>query len=62
MATMKSANSILDAINILMNYEKSPDITKRKFKEIRNNGTEEELEAAIEKMEAAGGYDALADE
>lgn len=62
MASIKEARSIYDAIEILIAYEKCPAPTKERFKYIRNHGTEEELQEAVEQMLAAGGYDALADE
>lgn len=51
---------MMDFINKMIESENS-ELTKEKFKEIRNNGSEEELIEAVEKMMAAGGYDNLAD-
>ena len=50
--------SILDYINRTIEFNNNP-LTKEEFTRIRNYGSQEELEAAIEKMEAAGGYDNL---
>ena len=55
----KKDMSVLDFIQAASNMN---DMTKAKFKEIRNSGDEDALLEAIEKMEAAGGYDALEDE
>lgn len=52
--------SMLDFIESKIKEEKET-ITKSQFKWIRNNGTEEELEKAVEKMMQAGGYENLAD-
>lgn len=54
----KRSMSIMDFINAQITIENSK-LTKEEFKRIRNSGTEEELIAAVEKMEAAGGYDNL---
>lgn len=51
------AMTMLDYINSCINREKPP--TVEEFTRIRNFGTEEELQEALEKMEAAGGYDNL---
>lgn len=48
--------SIFDFIQAMASNEK---LTKEKFKNIRNNGSEEELEKAIAQMEQMGGYENL---
>ena len=50
------SRSILDLIQAMASSDK---LTKEKFKDIRNNGTEEELEKAITQMEQMGGYENL---
>lgn len=48
--------SIFDFIQAMASNEK---LTKEMFKNIRNNGSEEELKKAIIKMEQIGGYENL---
>ena len=48
--------SIFDFIQAMASNEK---LTKEMFKNIRNNGSEEELEKAIAQMEQMGGYENL---
>lgn len=36
-------------------------MTKSRFKDIRNNGTEEELAEAVQQMLEAGGYENMED-
>lgn len=48
--------SIFDFIQTMASNEK---LTKEMFKNIRNNGSEEELKKAIIKMEQMGGYENL---
>ena len=50
------SGSVFDFIQIMASCDK---LTKEKFKYIRNNGTEEELEEAIAQMEQMGGYENL---
>lgn len=50
--------SLLDWIELASNPDRDLDLEK--FKYIRNHGTAEELKEAVEKMEAMGGYEALA--
>jgi len=58
MGTM--AMSMLDFVNeMILSNDKS--LTKSEFADIRRHGTVDELEEAVEKMEAAGGYDNLSD-
>lgn len=49
--------SILDYINRYISQEKP--LTIEEFTRIRNFGSEDELQEALEKMEAAGGYENL---
>lgn len=56
----KTGKSMMDFINKMIESENS-ELTKEKFKMIRNSGSEEELIEAVEKMMAAGGYENLAD-
>lgn len=51
--------SMLDFINAAVEAERKGGITKEEFIRIRRYGTEEELIDAVEKMNAAGGYDNL---
>lgn len=56
------AGSMMDWINACIAAENdNAPLTKKEFAEIRNNGTPEELEEAVKKMEAAGGYECLGD-
>lgn len=48
--------SVFDFIQAMASNEK---LTKEMFKNIRNNGTKEELEKAIAQMEQMGGYENL---
>ena len=50
------SGSIFDFIQTMASSDK---LTKEKFKNIRNNGSEEELEKAITRMEQMGGYENL---
>lgn len=51
------AKSVMDFINRMIAVESNGGkITKEEWTRIRNNGTPEEIEAAVERMEAAGGY------
>lgn len=51
--------SIMDWINMSLDPNK---LTKQEFTFIRNNGSKEELEEALARMEQCGGYDNLIDE
>lgn len=51
------AMTMLDYIMLQVNQEQP--LTVEEFTRIRNYGTEEELQEALEKMEAAGGYENL---
>lgn len=55
---MGNQRSILDYLMMVKELA-SGKMTREEFKRIRNEGTEEELEAAVEKMMAAGGYENL---
>lgn len=50
------AKSILDWI-----IASEEVMTKSRFKDIRNNGTEEELAEAVQQMLEAGGYENMED-
>lgn len=50
--------SMLDFINACMSADRHP-ITREEFAEIRRNGDPDEIAEAVERMEAAGGYDNL---
>lgn len=50
--------SMLDFINASIEASKNT-ITYDEWCDIRRNGTPEEIAEAVERMEAAGGYDAL---
>ena len=50
------SGSIFDFIQAMASSDK---LTREKFKNIRNNGSEEELEKAIAQMEQMGGYENL---
>lgn len=50
------SGSIFDFIQAMSSNDK---LTREKFKNIRNNGSEEELKKAIIKMEQMGGYENL---
>lgn len=50
------SGSIFDFIQVMASSDK---LTKEKFKDIRNNGSKEELEKAIIQMEQMGGYENL---
>lgn len=51
--------TMLDFITAAAEAERRGGITLQEFTEIRRYGTEEELIEAIERMNAAGGYDNL---
>ena len=53
---LEMSGSIFDFIQAMASSDK---LTKEKFREIRNNGSEEELEKAITQMEQMGGYENL---
>ena len=55
--------TMLDVINrIIKEEQKEKSITKLEFADAIRSGNEERKLEAIEKMEAAGGYDNLEDE
>lgn len=56
---MSKAKSVMDFINATIEAERQGGITYDEWCEIRRNGTPEEIAEAIERMEAAGGYDNL---
>lgn len=51
------AKSMLDYINAMQLAEDK--LTLEEWTRIRNNGTPDEIEEAVRKMEDQGGYDAL---
>lgn len=53
------SKSMMDFILASIETEKQGGITLEEWTTIRRNGTPEEIEAAVERMEAAGGYDNL---
>lgn len=55
----KTGRSMLEFIMASVEAERKGGITKEEFTRIRRYGTEEELIEAVEKMNAAGGYDNL---
>lgn len=56
---MSKAKSVMDFINATIEAERQSGITYDEWCEIRRNGTPEEIAEAVERMEAAGGYDNL---
>lgn len=50
---------MLDFVNAAIEAERKGGITLEEFTRIRRNGTEEEIAEAVERMNAAGGYDNL---
>lgn len=57
------ARMILDYINAMIEVEKNGGkrITYDEWCDIRRNGTPQEIEAAVERMMAQGGYENLGD-
>lgn len=55
----RTGRSMLDFITAAAEAERRGGITKKEFTRIRRHGTEEELIEAVERMNAAGGYDNL---
>ncbi len=54
------ARSMMDFINACIASEGGRgNITYEEWCDIRRNGTPEEISEAVERMEAAGGYDCL---
>lgn len=51
------AKNMLEYINAMMSAEGK--LTLKEWTNIINNGTPEEIEEAVRKMEEQGGYDAL---
>lgn len=51
--------SMLDFITAAAEAERKGGITLEEFTRIRHHGTEEEIAEAVERMNAAGGYDNL---
>ena len=55
----KSSRTMLDFITAAAEAERKGGITLEEWKHIRIHGTPEEIAEAVERMEAAGGYDNL---
>lgn len=55
----KSGRTMLDFINAAAEAERKGGITLEEWTNIRRHGTPEEIAEAVERMEAAGGYDNL---
>lgn len=55
----KTGRTMLDFIDAAIEAERKGGITKEEFTRIRRYGTEEELIEAVERMNAAGGYENL---
>ena len=55
----KSGRTMLDFITAAAEAERKGGITLEEWIHIRRNGTPEEIAEAVERMEAAGGYDNL---
>lgn len=53
------AKTMLDFINATIEAERRGTLTYDEWCDIRRNGSPEEIEEAVERMEAAGGYDNL---
>lgn len=56
----KTGRTMLDFIMAAAEAERKGGITLEEWTNIRRNGTPEEIAEAVERMEAAGGYDNLA--
>lgn len=55
----KTGRTMLDFITAAAEAERKGGITLEEWCDIRRNGTPEEIAEAVERMEAAGGYDNL---
>lgn len=55
----KTGRSMLDFITAAAEAERKGGITLEEWTHIRRHGTPEEIAEAVERMEAAGGYDNL---
>lgn len=55
----RTGRSMLDFVNAAIEAERKGGITLEEFTRIRRTGTEEEIAEAVERMNAAGGYDNL---
>lgn len=55
----KSGRTMLDFITAAAEAERKGGITLEEWTDIRRHGTPEEIAEAVERMEAAGGYDNL---
>ena len=55
----KSSRTMLDFITAAAEAERKGGITYEEWCSIRRHGTPEEIAEAVERMEAAGGYDNL---
>ena len=54
------AMTVMDFINKRIERESRSEITYDEWCDIRRNGTPEEIQEAVERMMAQGGYDSLA--
>ena len=52
--------TVMDWIDAAIRAENGDVLTKEEFTDIRNNGTEEDIAEAVERMMAQGGYENLA--
>ena len=55
----RTGRSMLDFVMAAIEAERKGGITLEEFTRIRRTGTEEEIAEAVERMNAAGGYDNL---
>lgn len=53
------ARTMMDFINASIKAAETGGITYEEWCDIRRNGTPEEIAEAVERMEAAGGYENL---
>jgi len=59
MTHSKTSRTMLDFITAAVEAERKGGITLEEFTRIRRTGTADEIAEAVERMEAAGGYDNL---
>lgn len=59
MAYRKQTESVYDFIKAAMEAEHNKSITLKEWCDIRRNGTPEEIAEAVDRMQAAGGYECL---
>ena len=51
--------TMLELLQLMVERENHPVLTKKEFTRIRNEGTPEQLEEAVAKMMEQGGYENL---